>query len=257
MKTDVQSHSVDVWLNETKVPDEFVVVVAFGTLIKLPEKIWQTIADTLQLVPQMRLLLVIPQDLVRTKIETSVVSALDQPSRVFISGWIPQQRVLAHPSVRMFITHGGLNSIGEAVYTHVPLIIIPGYGDQPTNAAKVQESNIGYMLERHQITTARLADTIKLLHADHDRFVVNLRRIHQLCLMEGGAERASTLIDGWLLTGYDHEITLKHKLPFLVATSLDVQLTLFVFIILTTYLICRVSKFIVYLLCPYKKYKRE
>lgn len=79
-----------------------------------------------------------------------------------------------------------MNSIGES---HVSLLIIPGYGDQPTNAAKVQDANIGQMLQQHQLTTDRLASTIKLLHANYDRFSVNFRRIHQLCIMEGGAER--------------------------------------------------------------------
>jgi glucuronosyltransferase len=44
--------------------------------------------------------------------------------------WAPQQDLLAHPKIKIFLTHGGFLSMEEAIYHGVPLIGFPLYGDQ-------------------------------------------------------------------------------------------------------------------------------
>ena len=39
--------------------------------------------------------------------------------------WIPQNDLLADRRVKLFVSHGGLNSIVEYVYHAKPLLIIP------------------------------------------------------------------------------------------------------------------------------------
>lgn len=41
---------------------------------------------------------------------------------IFISDWFPQDDILAHPKIKLFITHGGLLSSTEAIYHGVPII---------------------------------------------------------------------------------------------------------------------------------------
>ncbi len=232
--------------------DEFVVLVAFGTLNVLRVELWQTIINTLQLVPHMRLLLVIPQQEIRAKFQDLSSSAVNYSSRTLLVPWIEQQHVLKHPSVRLFIMHGGLNSVGEAVYAHVPMIILPGFGDQFPLAAKVVEAKLGYAIERDALTTENLASFIKMILADYDSFVFHLRRTHHISELEGGARRAAALIDGWLITGYRHLITIEHELPFIVASSLDVRITLLAIIIFIYYVIFRLTKCI-FCSCLYRK----
>jgi glucuronosyltransferase len=60
---------------------------------------------------------------------------------------------LAHPNVRLFITHGGLLSTQEAIHRGVPLVGIPIYGDQRVNVARIASFGIGIQLDYENITT--------------------------------------------------------------------------------------------------------
>ncbi|XP_026808482.1 UDP-glucuronosyltransferase 2A2-like isoform X1 [Rhopalosiphum maidis] len=56
-----------------------------------------------------------------------------KPSNVMIRKWMPQRDILAHPNVKLFISHGGLLGTTEAVYEGVPILSMPMFGDQITN----------------------------------------------------------------------------------------------------------------------------
>ena len=51
--------------------------------------------------------------------------------------WAPQNDILAHPGVKLFLTQSGINSLYEAAYNAVPMVSVPIIGDQVNNAAKV------------------------------------------------------------------------------------------------------------------------
>lgn len=54
----------------------------------------------------------------------------NNPGNIKIGSWIPQRDILAHPNVKLFITHGGLLGTTEAIAEGIPVLGIPIFGDQ-------------------------------------------------------------------------------------------------------------------------------
>ncbi|KAL6257005.1 hypothetical protein P5V15_012049 [Pogonomyrmex californicus] len=84
----------------------------------------------------------------------------DVPSNVFTSKWVPQQGVLAHPNIKLFIYQGGLQSTEEAVHYAVPLIGIPFVFDQVCQVMKMVSLGVARYLDIVQLTTSELHDAI-------------------------------------------------------------------------------------------------
>ena len=84
-----------------------------------------------------------------------------QPKNVKLSKWLPQQSVLAHPNVKLFITHGGLLSTTETIYHGVPILAIPVFGDQKLNAKAAVNNGFGRMLPYNDITEESLTQNIQ------------------------------------------------------------------------------------------------
>jgi UDP:flavonoid glycosyltransferase YjiC (YdhE family) len=57
----------------------------------------------------------------------------DTKDRGVLASWCPQERVLSHPSVGLFLTHCGWNSTLESVCAGVPMVCWPFFAEQPTN----------------------------------------------------------------------------------------------------------------------------
>ncbi|XP_021942239.1 UDP-glucuronosyltransferase 2C1-like isoform X3 [Zootermopsis nevadensis] len=89
----------------------------------------------------------------------------DVPDNVKLAKWLPQQDVLAHPNVRLFITQGGLQSFQEATYYAVPLIGIPFIADQQHNVRKMVDAGVGLQLDYATLSKDGLVTaTRKVLH---------------------------------------------------------------------------------------------
>lgn len=84
------------------------------------------------------------------------------PEHVHVAERVPQPLLLE--SVDLFITHGGFNSIREAMRTGTPLAVLPHFGDQPANAERVEELGLGrHIADR---SAAGIADVCRKLLAD-------------------------------------------------------------------------------------------
>ncbi|MFC3456291.1 glycosyltransferase [Amycolatopsis speibonae] len=65
----------------------------------------------------------------------------DTPPHVRLVDHVPQPLLLQ--TVQLFVTHGGYNSVREAIRAGVPMVVAPLFGDQLDNARKVAELGLG------------------------------------------------------------------------------------------------------------------
>lgn len=87
----------------------------------------------------------------------------NKPDNVMISPWVPQRDILAHPNVKLFITHGGLLGTTEALIEGIPVLGLPIFGDQKMNMAKAVSRGYGLQIYFHDITEENLDQALKEL----------------------------------------------------------------------------------------------
>lgn len=92
------------------------------------------------------------------KFETDLA---DIPKNVKISKWLPQSDILAHPNIKLFITHGGLLSTTEATDRGVPIVGIPVFGDQPMNMRQSVSQGVGLSIKFDDLSEERILAAVK------------------------------------------------------------------------------------------------
>ncbi|XP_030374417.1 uncharacterized protein LOC115623986 [Scaptodrosophila lebanonensis] len=83
-----------------------------------------------------------------------------KPDNVFISKWFPQSDILAHPNVKLFITHGGLLSTIESIYHGKPVLGLPCFYDQFLNVERAKLAGFGLGLDFNKMSGAELKSNI-------------------------------------------------------------------------------------------------
>lgn len=70
-----------------------------------------------------------------------------KPDNVLIGKWLPQNDILAHEKTKLFISHVGMGSLTEAKNYGVPILAIPIFGDQHSNAKVVVNEGWGLKID--------------------------------------------------------------------------------------------------------------
>ncbi|XP_055846300.1 uncharacterized protein LOC129912178 [Episyrphus balteatus] len=75
--------------------------------------------------------------------------------------WLPQDDLLAHPNVKLFITHAGKGGTAESQFHGVPMVAVPFFADQLGNAELMVSSGFGLKVDQKTMTVDILKDSIK------------------------------------------------------------------------------------------------
>jgi len=162
--------------------------------------------------------------------------------------WIPQNDLLADPRVRIFISHGGFNSVIQAVYHAKPLIIFPIVSDQPTNAVAAESKGFAIRMDIGNFSSEMLLSNIdKLLQDPTYTRNVQLSSAILHDRPDTAAQRVSAMIDHVIKHGDQHLRTGAYKLSIaqffmfdIFAVLLAAALIVLFFVILTSCCVCRV-----------------
>jgi len=113
-------------------------------------------------------------------------------------GFLPQPAIL--PEVDLVITHGGNNTVTEALHHGKPMVVLPLFWDQVDNAQRIDETGFGVRLPAYDFEDAELTGAVDRLLGDtalHVRLAAMSARIRGT----SGTARAAELIERVAVTG--------------------------------------------------------
>ena len=125
-------------------------------------------------------------------------SALDPLSaNVLVRRSVPQPELLARAA--MFVTHGGMNSVNEAMYAGVPMLVVPQGADQPMVAGRVVELGAGLSIRTQDVTETSVRSLAQQLLGD-PRYHAAATKLKVAQREAGGYRRAADELELYLQT---------------------------------------------------------
>lgn len=162
--------------NDTKIEidkTKKIIAMAFGTLALKEDpsllRFHQMLIDSFRDDPDYLLILSAGTDENCKLLENSA-------SNVLIFSQIPQFEILSFSSC--FIGHGGMNSVNEALFNKVPMIVIPLAHDQYGNAKRIEELHLGKVLFKEGLSAKILKQAV-LDIMNNEGIASNLREMQE------------------------------------------------------------------------------
>ena len=106
--------------------------------------------------------------------------------------WAPQAQLIERAS--LVLTHGGLNTVLDALRFGVPIIAVPITYEQPAIAARAAWSGVGRSIPLKRLTAPRLRSQIREI-LNNPAYYTQARNMATACKNAGGVERAAIVIE--------------------------------------------------------------
>ena len=175
------------------------------------------------------------------------------PLNVLLHKWLPQQDVLGHPNVKMFISHGGQSSFQETLCHQKPAVFVSVFADQPANGKEAERKGFGISLPFATVTEENLANAVKEILTSR-KYLARAQELGSLLMdqKEHPLDRAVWWLEH--LMRHPHVYEGKnpvHKLAWYQYHSLDVLAFILAIILLIFYLVLKICQ----MCCRKKKVK--
>lgn len=118
----------------------------------------------------------------------------DIPANCLVQPFVPQLEIL--PRTSLLITYGGMNSVNEALASHVPLVIVPQGADQHVIAKRVEQLGAGKQLSAQDLTAEKIRQTAEAI-LSQPTYAQVARRIGESLRTAGGSRKAVDEIQAW------------------------------------------------------------
>lgn len=141
------TRKIQTWLDGK--PPRSVIYISFGSIaLPNPAQINEIGKTLLQLRrPFIYSLRANHHDTLPEEIRRGIRSQFDNSEPLgLVVNWAPQNVILAHPAVQVFVTHCGWNSSTETVYWKKPVVAWPVFGDQMDNAEWLVNHGMGVLV---------------------------------------------------------------------------------------------------------------
>ncbi|RIB06126.1 Glycosyltransferase Family 1 protein, partial [Gigaspora rosea] len=114
---------------------------------------------------------------------------------IHISKFSPQFAILSHENTKLFLSHGGVGSSHEAMYTATPMLLLPIFGDQPRNSELLELAGMALKLSKSNLKVDDIVLKVKRL-LNEGSFKMNAERLQFLAKVNSKRKfRAADLIE--------------------------------------------------------------
>lgn len=153
LRTEPADPDVDAWLASA----EPFVYVSFGTFLSVRADVLRTVVGALR------------EAGVRAAVasgSTPTAELGDLPAGWLVREYLPQVRLLREAA--LLVTHGGNNSVTEAVGTATPMLVLPFSTDQFAGAAAIERVGVGEVLDPNRASVSELREAVGRLLSRSD-----------------------------------------------------------------------------------------
>ncbi|KAG4079078.1 hypothetical protein HA402_001049 [Bradysia odoriphaga] len=103
----------------------------------------------------------------------------NKPDNVLMTKWVPQDDLLAHSNMRLFISHCGLGGVTEALFHGVPILGIPFIYDQHMNAINIADEGWSIHLPYDSITSESFSSAVNEMLSNQS-YTVRVKELSKL-----------------------------------------------------------------------------
>ncbi|GMS87021.1 hypothetical protein PENTCL1PPCAC_9196, partial [Pristionchus entomophagus] len=169
-----------------------------------------------------------------------------QLENLVMADWTPQNDLLNHPNLSVFISHGGMGSVQELALRGKPAILIPIFGDQPRNAAMIEHNRLGKVLSKDEIGNYEKIIALLKELMENPEYADNSRRVARMLAKKpfSSKEKLLKYVDFAAESGPSHALRPQSlDMSFIEYHNLDIiVLVIFVFVVITVLLLTAASR---------------
>lgn len=180
VRTEAPDPEVDAWLAGGTTP---VVYVSLGSFLSVRGDVLGRVAEALR------------QLEVRVALASGSTPASELgtiPPSWLVRPVLPQVTLLRHSVAT--VTHGGNNSVTEALTAGVPMLVLPFSTDQFAGAAALEDAGYGEVLDPNTVTSSEVRDAVRRLLAPPPDVRTGLRGLSARLTTHTGPVRAWTAL---------------------------------------------------------------
>lgn len=128
-------------------------------------------------------------------------------ARLRVEPFVRQRAVLAHPNVKVFLTHGGQTSVNEGLAAGRPLVCMPLFCDQYEMAESIYRHGLGLVFHKDELLDKQ-ADRLRsfILRVDQEPSFKKMAARHaRLMRIRHGCARAAEVLESIIEVGADYQ----------------------------------------------------
>uniref|UniRef100_UPI0037E8A27D UDP-glucuronosyltransferase 2A1-like isoform X2 n=1 Tax=Semicossyphus pulcher TaxID=241346 RepID=UPI0037E8A27D len=228
--------------------DHGVIVMTLGTLVgKLPQDVAEEIAAAFAQLPQ------------KVVWRNMGQKPANLGNNTLMVDWLPQKDLLGHPKTRVFVTHGGTNSVQEAIYHGVAVVGLPLFFDQPENLSRIRAKGGAVIVDIALLDRHMFAEALKaaLYDSSYRENMQTLSRLHRDQPVKPLDQAVFWIEYVMRHKGAPHLKTESYKMSWFVYNSVDVIAALLAAVFLITFTFISIVRLVWRIIFVGKKVKNE